>query len=432
MISGAELKPTIGGLFVMISAPAKFEKGKTYSVSFRAGQAKDEPKTAANEGPSAPKSTGRLRLPVAHASTQPFYDASITENVSLLPVAYRPQAIQALAIADRNAGELLKAIAAVPAEHREALAFLLVHMPSDDLQSLKSDFLLENIDYAYCARRSAAWGSDLSDELFFNDVLPYANVNERRDDWRKDFYEKYSAAVKECRTPGEAALVLNKAVFEKTGVKYHPTKRPKPDQSPSESIEAGYASCTGLSILLVDACRAVGVPARVVGTQWTNTAGNHTWVEVWNRQWNYLGAAEPSPLNQTWFAANAAAADGARAEKRIYAASWLKTGTEFPLVWAPDYKDAAAYDVTPFYTARETARIAVLDKLAGHPQKAAITVRLDGVLVAAAPSDSSFRFDLARGQKYVAQLSPTDGKTVTREFTLSTKDKADVTLSLAD
>jgi transglutaminase-like putative cysteine protease len=30
-------------------------------------------------------------------------------------------------------------------------------------------------------------------------------------------------------------------------------------------IAAGYASCTGLSIFLVDALRAVGIPARVTG-----------------------------------------------------------------------------------------------------------------------------------------------------------------------
>src|SRR5262249_39184729 len=150
---------------------------------------------------------------------------------------------------------------------------------------------------------------------------------------------------------------LNKAVFEKTGVRYHPTKRPKPDQSPYESIDAQFASCTGLSIMLVDACRAVGVPARVVGTQWTNTAGNHTWIEVWDRQWNFLGAAEPGPLNHTWFEGNAKAADGTKPDKKIYAASWLKTGVEWPLIWAPWYKDAAAYDVTPFYTARVPVEI---------------------------------------------------------------------------
>lgn len=33
----------------------------------------------------------------------------------------------------------------------------------------------------------------------------------------------------------------------------------------TQVIAAGYASCTGLSIFLVDALRSVGIPARVAG-----------------------------------------------------------------------------------------------------------------------------------------------------------------------
>ena len=38
-------------------------------------------------------------------------------------------------------------------------------------------------------------------------------------------------------------------------------------------METGVATCTGLSILLVDACRSVGVPARIAGTPlWSNNS----------------------------------------------------------------------------------------------------------------------------------------------------------------
>ncbi len=39
----------------------------------------------------------------------------------------------------------------------------------------------------------------------------------------------------------------------------------------TQVIAAGYASCTGLSIFLVNACRAVGIPARVTGKTHTHT-----------------------------------------------------------------------------------------------------------------------------------------------------------------
>ena len=35
---------------------------------------------------------------------------------------------------------------------------------------------------------------------------------------------------------------------------------------PMSTLLYGYASCTGVSILFVDALRTIGIPARVVGT----------------------------------------------------------------------------------------------------------------------------------------------------------------------
>ena len=47
--------------------------------------------------------------------------------------------------------------------------------------------------------------------------------------------------------------------------------------------------------MVIDACRAVGVPARFVGTPlWADKSGNHSWVEVWDKGWHFTGAAEPA------------------------------------------------------------------------------------------------------------------------------------------
>jgi len=443
IVSGKEYSPTVGGLFVMISEPKKFEKGKTYSVVFKAGEA-----VAADKAESQPAGGDPYKIP---AEVQKAADAkaaanlkleaevrtpakvpSLIDAVNMLPEKYRPDAVKALGAAEKNQDEMLKAIGQVPAEHREAMAFLLVHMPPDDLTSLKADFLLENIDYAYKARGAVAWGKEMPDELFFNYVLPYVNLNERRDSWRKDFYDKFLPAVKDCKTPGEAAMALNKEIFPKLNVKYHPTKRPKPDQSPAESIAAGYASCTGLSIMLCDACRALCVPTRAVGTQWTKTPGNHTWIEVWDRQWNYLGAAEPGPLNQTWFTGNAAQADPAQLEHRIFAASYARTGQYFPLSWRPSDKDVPGIDVTAFYTHRAPLKLHILDKPDGKPQTVVLNLHRDGDLVASGVGDSSYQFELARGEKYVAEITPAGGKPITREFTFPAEGEKEVSLYTTD
>ncbi|MDQ2799604.1 MAG: hypothetical protein M3Y13_08185, partial [Armatimonadota bacterium] len=130
-------------------------------------------------------------------------------------------------------------------------------------------------------------------------------------------------------------------------------ERKRPDQSPLESIASGKATCSGLSILLVDACRSVGIPARVVGTpMWTNLRGNHTWVEVWDGQaWRFTGAAEPDPqgLDRGWFAHDASLARKDEPQFAIYASSFQKTGLAFPLVWAPDIAWVHAVNVTDRY-----------------------------------------------------------------------------------
>jgi hypothetical protein len=334
----------------------------------------------------------------------------IARDVGLLPESYRKDVAHALTFAGDNQVQLLGAIEAVKPEHRIAIAFLIANMPQRDLTSLTKDFLIDDIALAYQARESSRWAKAIPEDLFLNDVLPYANLNETRDSWRKDLFERFAPEVKACKTPGEAAIKLNSLIFDVLNVHYHATKRPKPDQSPAESMKATYASCSGLSILLVDACRAVGVPARTAGTPaWTipqgdkngNHAGNHTWAEVWDGQWHFLGACENSKLSETWFAGNAARADDGKLENRIYAASFRKTDVYFPLVWDMSIRYVCADDVTAFYTSRRTVQL----KLKGDEASNHLTVRLAGKIVADLDARSAATLTLAGGKTYQATIT---------------------------
>ena len=239
-----------------------------------------------------------------------------------------------------------------------ACEFLIANMPEQDLDKLTAEFLLNDIQWAIKNRQQAKW--KISDELFFNYVLPYSNVDETREAWREKLNKICAPLVADCATPAEAAQELNRKFFKKIGVKYS-TKRKKANQSPSESMEQGLASCTGLSILLVDACRSVGIPARLTGIpSWTNKRGNHTWVEVWDGgadgkqgAWYFTGAAEPSKkgLNDAWFVKDAALAKKDSRRNAIYAISFAKTDTKFPIVWTRGWRNAIhAINVTDRYT----------------------------------------------------------------------------------
>jgi hypothetical protein len=258
----------------------------------------------------------------------------------------------ALAKAKSNRGELEKALNVAPKEQRAGIAFLVANMPDKDLTALKAEFLLKNLDLAYQARDKMPWGKKIPEALFLNDVLPYASVTETREPWRQEMMDLCVPVVKDCKTPTEVAQVLNAALFSKLKVKYS-TQRNRPDQSPSESIKIGMASCTGLSILLIDACRSVGVPARMVGIpKWPNKPGNHMWVEIWDGDWHFTGACEPDKngLDRGWFVGEAAGAKKDSVMSAIYASSFKRTKTYFPLVWQPSSKDVFAENVTERYT----------------------------------------------------------------------------------
>jgi len=232
-------------------------------------------------------------------------------------------------------------------QERQALEFLKANMPQQDIVALKPDFLLENISLAYQAMAQVPWGKNMPQDIFLNDILPYASLNERRDNWRRDFHRRFIKIAQESKTIDQAVIKLNKYVFETLQVSYSATQRPKPDQSPYESIQAHYASCTGLSILLTDALRSVGIPARIAGiAMWPDESGNHTWVEIWDGQWRYLGASESTLLDHAWFTLKAAQTD---AKHPIYATSFKKTYLSFPMPWAPTLKFVPAIDVSGNY-----------------------------------------------------------------------------------
>jgi predicted esterase len=258
----------------------------------------------------------------------------------------------ALAKAGPNRAQLLDALNRSPENERAGVEFLIANMPPTDLVRLTSDYLLAQTALAYAAYDQSPWKAAIPQEIFLNNILPYACLNEARDSSRAGLRAKCLPLVAGCQTPGDAALRLNAALFPLVHVHYS-TERQRPDQNPTQTMASGLASCTGLSILLTDACRAVGVPARLAGTPlWANNSGNHTWVEVWDAGgWHFLGASEPDShgLDHAWFTGNASQASNP--DHPIFASSFQKTGVSFPLVWAPDITWVPAVNVTARYAA---------------------------------------------------------------------------------
>ncbi len=338
-----------------------------------------------------------------------------------------------LARAGKNRPQLIMALQKAPTSQRSGLLFLLQNMPDADLQELSAPFLLRHLDFAYAGLAQSPWKSRIPSAIFLNDILPYASLNETRDDSPQLMRAKALPLIVGCKTPAEAAMKLNTLLFPLVNVRYS-TERKKPDQSAIESMASGKATCSGLSILLVSACRAVGIPARVVGTpMWANGRGNHTWVEIWDGDWQFLGAAEPDAqgLNHGWFVGDAAQARADVPANSIYASSFGKTGVHFPLVWAPDVEWVNAVNVTARYappkpaaTPENTAHILVkLVDAAGKRVAAPVKVMdASGAVVGSgttrdesADLNNFLAFDLPRAGHYKIAFEQ-NGQQITREF----------------
>ncbi len=232
------------------------------------------------------------------------------------------------------------------------MAALLAEMPECDYADVDPGQLLEHVRYALKARREVPWSDQISEDLFLRYILPYWSVNEKRDPWRKFFYDKFMPGVRGLKTASEAVKYLNDHVFKELNVTYDAVKRPKADQSAQESIAASYASCTGLSVILLNACRACGIPARFTGCpQWTDRSGNHSWIEFWDGQWIYEGASSSDPRNRSWVGDKVKAAT----EDSLVGGVWAVTtepqadGAFFVLPWKPTDRSYPAVPLRAFY-----------------------------------------------------------------------------------
>lgn len=291
------------------------------------------------------------------------------KNLSPELAAETQKAIQSVNTRERQK-QLEDAISLVKPEYQEGMAFLIAYMRTADLDTLPVKLLVQNVNLAYKARETFPWTKALSNDVFLNEVLPYASMDETREDWRSGFYDMLYPLVKNTNDIYQAIDTVNKSLKELVKVEYN-TKRNKPNQSPFESMAINMASCSGLSILLTDAFRAVGIPSRVAGTPlWVSKEGNHNWSEVMIDSTWYFTEYYPDALNKSWFLERAGKADKSDSIYWIYATSYKPTTVSFPMVWAKKDKTVPGVDVTDRYIDLYKKQLAEAEK--GTP----VTIRM--------------------------------------------------------
>ena len=210
---------------------------------------------------------------------------------------------QALTLAGNNRAQLQAALDACLQKPYEMQAqrFVIASLPLADLGKVTEGELTGNLQLAMQARSEYSFGQQYDDAIFAHYVLPPRVSQEPLSPWRSYFSGELKEVVLKSPTLELAAVEVNKwcgahARFEQTQSR---------DQGPLATLASGYGRCEELCILLIDACRSVGIPARMAYCPWWAVQdNNHAWVEVYGSdgRWHYCGGAEPAPtLDNAWF-----------------------------------------------------------------------------------------------------------------------------------
>jgi O-antigen ligase len=250
------------------------------------------------------------------------------EAALLLPDRFQAESLAALDASGPNAGELIRAIRLLPPEERPGIGFLLANMPDRDLRTLGTAFLAGQVSLAYVAWKSLPLAASVPEDVFLNYILPYSVVNESRENWRQEFYERFASLAAASSSVEDAVIDLNLNLVVQYRLSYRERDNRKRVLSPFQTLKAGTVSCGEASLLLVAACRSVGIPARlVVLRRWAHMAAGHVWAEVYDRgRWRHLVGYDAGRLDETWMEPYLDMLNPADPAQHIFASSFARTG----------------------------------------------------------------------------------------------------------
>lgn len=240
-------------------------------------------------------------------------------------------------------------LAGLAGARRNAMAFLLDHLPDSDLDCYPPALFLRFADHALALRNTVPWCGALDWELFAHYVL-FPRVNDEDLSFHRElFHQALWPRVKGLPAAEDRVLEVNRWCQE------HASYQAQDDRtaSPLTVYRCGSGRCGEESAFLVSALRSVGIPARQVYVpRWSHCGDNHAWVEaLCGDRWRYLGACEPEPvLDRGWF--TTAASRAVLVHSRVFGAAGPSPlhgellGREGGVTWfnqTPRYADTAVY-----------------------------------------------------------------------------------------
>lgn len=130
----------------------------------------------------------------------------------------------------------------------------------NDINVIKPEFLIKNIDLAFEVWRSNPWSHSYNFKTFCEYILPYRSLTEPLEDWRSEYLELVGQArlnVKNVNQPVDAAT---QTILELKNFRFLNSRPdPIPYLSPKQLLFRREGACNDLANLTLLACRSMGL-----------------------------------------------------------------------------------------------------------------------------------------------------------------------------
>jgi hypothetical protein len=150
-----------------------------------------------------------------------------------------------------------------------------------DVNEIKSDYLITNIDFAFKTWFLQPWKNEISFDIFCNYVLPYRVSNEVPEQWREELYNKFNPLLDSVRSVNGDIIMACKAicrVIKDTldgGAQFLASL---PSQGPTRLLKYRTGTCREQAQYATYVMRALGIPVTIDYTpQWPFRSLGHSW-----------------------------------------------------------------------------------------------------------------------------------------------------------
>lgn len=134
-----------------------------------------------------------------------------------------------------------------------------------DIETVSSQYLIRNIEWAFKAWQEAPWGKQVDFEQFCREILPYRIADEPLEEWRETYYRRYKPLVDSLLTDKESLLEASQILYDTLVATrwIFDLSVPLPRLGALTLLDGRYGQCIDRCDLALYAMRALGIPAGI-------------------------------------------------------------------------------------------------------------------------------------------------------------------------